>query len=165
MRTFERVELRVTQGDLNGDAGLESEATGTTDGTAQIDLTPPTLLTESTNTSITKSVDELYAVWANGDSDNTPTVTIKVAPDGEELTNGETGRDFRKAIMSVDDEFGTISDRDLSDIDDDDAPAQIGGVSLTFNFRNDDDEDEAPIAGVYTGGVLTVEATSISNGF
>jgi len=165
LRTFDKVELRVTQGDLNGDTGSETDfdPNGSTDGTTQIDLTPPVLAAESTNATITKSVDELYAVWGNGDSDNAPTVTIKVAPDGDELTNGETGRDFRKAMMSVDDESGTFSNRDLSEIDEDDAPAQIGGVSLTFNFRNDDDEEDAPIAGTYTGGVLTVEATSITN--
>ena len=158
LRTFDTVELRVTQGELSGDPNAEREASGTTDGTDQIDLTPPSLLTESTATSVSKSIKELYAVWGN--SAATPNITIKVNPDGEELKNGfpEGDRDFRKAVMSVADPSGTTSDRDFSDLRD--QPLKVGGVDLTFNFKDDRDTDAAPIAGQYTGGILTVEATS-----
>ena len=164
LRTFDRVELRVTQGDLSNDLTLEREAVDTTDGTTQIDLTPPILLNESSATTITKTVNELYAVWSNEDNENAPSVTVRVAPGGGELSNGGTGRDFRKAVMSVDnDGVPTTVSRFNPDFDDDDEeqPEEIGGVSLTFNFQDDEDEDVAPIAGTYTGGVLTVEATSI----
>ncbi|MDY6901002.1 MAG: hypothetical protein SWZ49_23410 [Cyanobacteriota bacterium] len=159
LRTFERVELRVTQGELSGDTSQETEAVGTTDGTALIDTTAPVLGTESTATSITKSVQELYAVYGN--STLAPTVTIKVNPTGQDLTNGftEGDRDFRKAVMSVDSEQGTISGRDFSELRD--QPLQVGGVDLTFNFEDDRGTPAAPIAGTYTGGILTVEATAV----
>lgn len=161
LRTFETVELRVSQGELNGNPDSETEASGTTDGTDQIDLTAPLLGAESTATSITKSVQELYAVYGN--SSITPTVTVKVNPSGQDLTNGftEGDRDFRKAVMSVDNESGTISNRDFSDLRD--QPLVVGGVDLTFNFEDDRGTASAPIAGRYTGGMLTVEATAVGN--
>lgn len=161
LRTFQTVELRVTQGELNNDTSTETEATGTTDGTGQIDLTAPVLGAESTATSITKSVQELYAVYGNSSAQ--PTVTIKVDPTGQDLTNGfqEGDRDFRKAVMSVNDESGTISNRDFSDLRD--QPLVVGGVDLTFNFEDDRGTASAPIAGRYTGGTLTVEATAVGN--
>ncbi|MBV6625203.1 MAG: hypothetical protein KI793_20135 [Rivularia sp. (in: Bacteria)] len=161
LRTFETVELRVSQGELNGDTSAETDYAGTTDGTDQIDLTAPQLQSESTATSIQKSVDELYAVYGN--SSVTPTVTIKVNPEGQDLTNGftEGDRDFRKAVMSVVDESGTISNRDFSELRD--QPLQVGGVNLEFNFEDDRGTASAPIAGRYTGGILTVEATAVGN--
>ena len=161
LRTFETVELRVSQGELNGDTGSETEFAGTTDGTDQIDLTPPPAQSPSNATSVTKSVQELYAVYAN--TGVNPTVTIKVNPDGEELVNEfpEGDRDFRKAIMRVVDENGTISNRDFSQLRD--QPSQVGGVDLEFNFEDDRGTAAAPLAGRYTGGMLTVEATAVGN--
>ncbi|MEL7245135.1 MAG: hypothetical protein AAGM40_22770, partial [Cyanobacteria bacterium J06573_2] len=158
LRTFDTVELRVSQGELNGDAGSETEAVGTTDGTTQLNLDSPTLGRESNATSITKSVQELYAVYGN--STITPTVTIKVNPNGNELTNGEdiNGNSFRKAVMSVDNENGTTSDRATNDTEIRDKPLVLGGVDLTFNFQDGIGREISPIAGRYTGGILTVEA-------
>lgn len=162
LRTFETVDLRVSQGELSGGAvDKDFNQDPTTDGTALIDIeNAPNLRDITGGDSVTKTVRELYAVWGNGNSN--VTVTVRPSPGGEMLSNGETGRAEVKARMSVlNDQL--LSDRDFGDLRDDETPLVVGGVELQFDFTDDRDSPTNPQAGAYTGGRLTVEATTIGS--
>ncbi|MGB3640233.1 MAG: hypothetical protein WBA39_22050 [Rivularia sp. (in: cyanobacteria)] len=156
LKTFDTVELRVSPSELG--SAVESEASGTTDGTNLLDVTGVILGDESSLTSVEKEITELYAVYSNGNATDVK-VRVTVDPEAKELTNVED--DEITAEMSVVDD--TIrSNRDLGDTDfgaDDDEPSLIGGVRLKFDFKDDGDE-EAPQAGRYEGGRVIVEAIS-----
>ena len=166
LRTFESVDLRVSQGELAGGTQDKDFDNRATDGTLQIDVEGDTgvnnILGGST---VTKDVRELYAVWGNGDvDDNEVNVTITVSPGGEMLSNN-AGRNEILAKMSV---VGDLeSDRNVDDLNDDldldGTLLRIGGVKLQFEFQEDDETPIPPQAGLYTGGRLTVEATTIGN--
>jgi hypothetical protein len=159
LRTFEDVELRVSQSELgSGGSAEESDARGTTDGTNLLDVTGVTVDDESDATFVEKDVEELYAVYSNGDADDIK-VQVTVDPTGKTLTNIDDD-DFT-AEMSVVGDINSERNVDLDDIDydDGDEAKTIGGVRLRFDFFDDDDE-EAPQAGRYEGGVIVVEAIS-----
>ena len=158
LRTFETIDLRVSQGELGDAVDKDFNIDGTTDGTALIDTENiPDLRDIDGGDSVTKTIRELYAVWGNGDSN--VTVTVVPSPGGEQLTNGEAGRAEVKANMTVTTRQVT-SDRDFTDLRDD-APLVVGGVELQFDFVDDTDRAVSPQAGRYSGGRLTVEATTI----
>ena len=168
LRTFRSIDLKVSQGELSGDTSdkdFDEQNGGSTDGTALIDVeTPTNVSTITPGQTVTKEVRELYAVWSNGDNvdDGDVTVTITTSPGGDTLTTG--GRNATLAKMTVGEMID--SDRDIGDINDDldrddDELLKIGGVNLNFQFTDDDGENTIPVAGQYTGGRLTVEATTI----
>ena len=166
LRTFETVSLRVSQGELGDAVDKDFDPQGTTDGTALIDVEADTGVNDITaGEGVIKDVKELYAVWGNGDVDEDEVnVSITVSPGGEMLSNN-AGRNEILAKMSV---VGDLeSDRNVDDLNDDldldGTLLRIGGVQLQFEFQEDDETPIPPQAGLYTGGRLTVEATTIGN--
>ncbi len=166
LRTFESVDLRVSQGELAGGTQDKDFDNRATDGTLQIDVEGDTgvnnILGGST---VTKDVRELYAVWGNGDvDDNEVNVTITPSSGGETLTGG-SNRDPITATMSVVELLD--SDRNVDDLNDDldldGTLLKIGGVKLQFDFKDEDGNTTEPTAGEYIGGTLTVEATTIGD--
>ena len=107
----------------------------------------------------------MYAVYGNGDVDEDDvSVSITVSPGGDMLSNN-AGRNEILAKMSV---VGPLeSERNVDDLNDDldldGTLLRIGGVELAFEFQEDDGTAITPQAGDYTGGRLTVEATTIGN--
>ena len=162
LRTFSSIDLKVSQGDLSG--GDDKDFDGrSTDGTLQIDVETPTGVNDiDGGTTVTKNVRELYAVWGNGDVDSDDVnITIRPSAGGDTLTGGST-RDPILAKMSVGDLIDT--ERDIDDLEEDsEGLLAIGGVQLTFDFEDEDGNSIAPQAGAYTGGSLTVEATTIGD--
>ncbi len=160
LKTFDTVELRITQGELA--QTQESTSEGTTDGSNQLNLNGVTLNTTS-GISVTKDVDELYAVYSN-DDDAPVQVKITVDPSADKLfLDGQ--EDDAYALMSVEDDQFADNARTSEDIDDDDSitdekPIKVGGVRLKFDFKDDDGDDAEPEAGSYTGGRIVVEAIS-----
>ncbi|GEM_PF-2158814 len=159
LKTFDTVDLRVTQGDLGGAA--ESTTEGTTNGTNQLNLSGVTVGQESTSTEVIKDVNELYAVYGNAEPEDI-NVRITVDPTANELTH-DTDEDFT-AVMTVEsDAFNTEARTVNDDLDiEGDEPLAIGGAQLKFEFR-DDGDPSAPKAGLYTGGKVVVEAISIGD--
>ena len=160
LRTFEDVELRVSQSELgDGNPEAESEAIGTTDGTNQLDVTGVTVGDESDATFVTKEVTELYAVYSNGDADDID-VQVTVDPNGRVLTNVDDDEFTAEMSIENDDILSARNDAlDEIDYDDGDEAKRIGGVELRFDFFEDGDENP-PQAGRYEGGVIVVEAIS-----
>lgn len=149
LRTFKDVNLKVTQGDLGGDSG--DQMATPTDGTALIDPTPPASLNAGSQTSLTKPINELFAVWGN----TTKTVNVTVTPvAGKEILDGPTSG--KKAKISVDSYIGATSG-----VPDATEPF-VGGVNLKIDFVNASGASTTPAAGEYvgTGGELKVEATA-----
>ncbi|BAY85114.1 hypothetical protein NIES267_46120 [Calothrix parasitica NIES-267] len=164
LRTFETVSLRISQGELGG--AIDKDFVGTTDGTALIDVEQDTGVEEiNPGDNVTKEVKELYAVYGNGDVDEDDvSVSITVSPGGDMLSNN-AGRNEILAKMSV---VGPLeSERNVDDLNDDldldGTLLRIGGVELAFEFQEDDGTAITPQAGDYTGGRLTVEATTIGS--
>lgn len=159
LRTFDTVELRVTQGELSN--SLESDVRGTTDGTNQLEVSDVTINGESDNAEVIKNINELYAVYGNADADDI-NVRITVDPDANELEHEEDD-DFT-AIMTVEDQAFNSEVRNVDDIDIENGaePVLIGGARLKFEFK-EDGEAEAPKAGRYTGGKVIVEAISVGS--
>ncbi len=158
LRTFEDVELRVSQSELGGGGSAEeSDARGTTDGSNLLDVTGVTVGDESDEIFVTKEVKELYAVYSNGDADDIQ-VQVTVDPNGRVLTNIDDD-EFTAEMSIVEDDIP--SDRNVDDLDYDggDEAKRIGGVELRFDFFEDGDENP-PQAGLYEGGVIVVEAIS-----
>ncbi|MEO1374507.1 MAG: hypothetical protein AAFW70_09370 [Cyanobacteria bacterium J06635_10] len=164
LKTFKTVELRVTQGDLSGNADSAVEE-ASTDGSNQLNLNGVRLNTDS-GTTVTKEIDELYAVYSN-DSRAQVQVRITVDPNFDKLfLDGQDDEAY--ALMTVDDDQFDTNARTIDEIDDDtsitdEKPIKVGGVKLKFDFKNDDGEDSEPEAGSYTGGVIVVEAISEGN--
>lgn len=163
LRTFQSIDLKVSQGDLSGGTEDKDYDPRSTDGTLQIDVDSPTNVNDiAGGETVTKEVRELYAVWGNGDVDSGDvTVTVRTTPGGDMLTGG-SNRDPILAKMTV----GPLIDteRDIDDLEED-SPGllRVGGVELTFDFEDEDGEIISPQAGAYIGGSLTVEATTIGN--
>lgn len=138
LRTFKSVNLVVSQGDLGGVTGDQNDQV--TDGNKPISKLRPTF-TKGTKTTIDKKIQELFAVWGNSDSD----VKITVTASQNKLT--ETVSE-RTAMM-------TVNNNTLPSGKPDTIEPLVGGVDLTFDFGT-----RGPVAGTYTGGVLTIDATS-----
>ncbi|MGD1913511.1 MAG: hypothetical protein ACFB2X_22530 [Rivularia sp. (in: cyanobacteria)] len=159
LKTFQTVELRVTQGELA--ATQESTVEGTTDGTNQLNLGGVTV-NETSGTTVTKTINELYAVYSN-DEDAEVQVRVTVDPNNDRLfLDGQEDEGY--ALMTVENQDFNDNARNLENIDEDDIegekPIRIGGVQLKFDFKDDDDNDSEPEAGSYEGGVIVVEAIS-----
>ncbi len=162
LRTFQSVDLKVSQGELS--AGDDKDYNPrSTDGTALIDVETPTGVDDiAGGTTVTKDVRELYAVWGNGDVDSDDVnVTITPSPGGEMLTDGSNRPTLAKMTVGemLDTERNTDELNDEFDLDD--SLLKIGGVQLQFDFEDEDGDPVIPRAGAYTGGRLTVEATTI----
>lgn len=159
LRTFQDVELRVSQSELgDGNPEAESDARGTTDGNNLLEVTGVSVGDESDATFVEKEVKELYAVYSNNSDADDIKVQVTVDPSGKTLTNTDDD-DFTADMSVVDEEVNSARNPDDIDFDDDDEAKRIGGVKLRFDFFDDGDE-EAPQAGRYEGGVIVVEAIS-----
>ena len=159
LRTFETIDLRVTQGELGGTT--ESDTRGTTDGTNQLDVSEVTVGEESSNQEVIKDVNELYAVYGNADAEDID-VRITVDPSANELEH-ESDNDFT-AVMTVENqEFNSeVRSTDDIDINTGDEPVLIGGAQLKFEFKDRGNASQ-PKAGLYTGGKVVVEAISVGS--
>lgn len=165
LKTFDTVELRVTQGDLSGNA--ESAAEGTTDGTNLLNLGGVTF-NGGSGTTVTKDINELYAVYSN-DNDATVQVRVSVDPNADKLfLDGQDDEAY--ALMTVEPGEFNGNARTIENIDDSDiipngeeTPVRVGGVQLKFDFKDDRGDESQPEAGSYTGGVIVVEAISEGN--
>lgn len=146
LRTFKEVKLKVTQGDLGGVTGDQTPLL--TDGTTLIDKTLPSFSTGN-QTSVTKPINELYAVWGN--TTNSVAVTVKPVT-GKDILNGPNNT---KAKIVVGTQLGTPSQVPTTT-----APF-VGGVNLDISFQNTFGAAVTPSAGDYTGGQLKVDASQI----
>lgn len=168
LKTFDKVELRITQNELSGDFTVESGTEGTTDGSTQLNLSGVSLGDEATSTEVTKDVNELYAVYSNS-RDNVPQVRVKADPTANRLyLDGDTTEDFALMTVEEDDFTENARDADSEDVEesvtDGAVPVLIGGVQLKFQFKEDADTNVDEVqAGNYTGGRLIVEAISIGD--
>ncbi|YAF96359.1 MAG: hypothetical protein AB3A66_01325 [Nodularia sp. CChRGM 3473] len=143
LRTFETISLGITEDELAGGAavttaglGQDFDATGTTDGTTLIDQTSP--FAGLTGGVITKTVDELYAVWSN--SPRAGGVTIALTVSGNTLTAAGG------ATATITSAVPTVPSAAAPGLD---VPV-VGGADLEFDLG------ASTASGTYTGGVITV---------
>jgi hypothetical protein len=148
LRTFKDVKLKVTQQDLGGTSGDQMPANPTTTGTTLIDQTIPTFSTGNL-TSVTKPINELYAVWGN--TTNSVKVTVKPVI-GKDILTGPSNT---KAKIVVGSTIGTDTQVPTT------TKPFVGGVNLDISFQNTFGASVNPSAGDYTGGQLTVDASQI----
>ncbi|MCC5615131.1 hypothetical protein LC605_08575 [Nostoc sp. CHAB 5836] len=147
LRTFQTVDLAITEADLAGGTAVTTAGIGTnfnapptTTGATSINRTSP--FTGLTGGSITKTVDELYAVWSNN-PDNGIVVTL-TAPGATNLLTGANGGSATIAAINGD---YTGAAPGLS-------TPYVGGADLDLNLSG------ATKAGAYTGGVVNVSVTA-----
>jgi hypothetical protein len=147
LRTFRTVDLAITEADLAGGTAVTTAGIGkdfntvaTTTGATSIDQTSP--FTGLTGGSITKTVDELYAVWSNNP---TGSIAVTLTTPTPALTgpNGATA-----TIASI-----TKTNTDPATPPGLDTPF-VGGADITFDLGS------ATQAGAYTGGVVNVSVTA-----
>ncbi|MBE9052188.1 hypothetical protein IQ243_17505 [Nostocales cyanobacterium LEGE 11386] len=144
LRTFETVSLSITEADLAGGTAVTTGGLGQdfdtinpiSDGTTLIDQTSP--FTGLTGGSITKTVDELYAVWSNSPRPGGVTIGLSVLTPGLTGANGGTA-----TIVSATPDTPTAAAPGL------DIPV-VGGADIEFNLGT------STASGTYTGGVITV---------
>jgi hypothetical protein len=136
LRTFQAVNLKVTQQDLGAKSGDQIDPL--TDGKTSINQDAPTFQFASSR-SVEKDINELYAVWGNTAS----SVTVKVTPQIDTLT----GPGANKAKITV---VSTLGQNSVVPTQDE---PFVGGVKLGISFPR------SPVAGDYTGGQLKVETT------
>ncbi|MEA5572756.1 hypothetical protein [Calothrix sp. UHCC 0171] len=149
LRTFQNVKLQITQGELG--AALEKDfnpGVTDTDGTTKLTLLPRPQVGVGTQPTVTKKVNELFAVWSNGGKPINVTVTPVAnsaagAPKATILTNtADPASEILLTNVTVNNGSGTPVNANTP---------IVGGVDLTFDVS-------AASAGVHTGGKLTVEA-------
>jgi hypothetical protein len=147
LRTFQTVDLAITEADLAGGTAVTTTGIGkdfntvtTTTGATSIDQTSP--FTGVTGGSITKTVGQLYAVWSNN-PDNGIAVTL-TAPGASSTLTGANG-----GSAKIDGITGNYTGA---------APGlntpYVGGATLDLDLGN------ATKAGLYTGGVINVSVTA-----
>ncbi|BAZ38345.1 hypothetical protein NIES4101_42820 [Calothrix sp. NIES-4101] len=148
LRTFENVKLQITQGDLGATQEKDfNPGAPDTDGTTKLTLTPRPAIGSGTQTTVTKKVDELFAVWSNSGKPVNVTVTPVAnsaagLPKATVLTNtADPGSEIVLTNVTVNNGTGTPTA----------SVPIVGGVDLEFDVS-------AASAGVHTGGKLTVEA-------
>jgi hypothetical protein len=148
LRTFKEVKLKVTQGDLGGVTGDQTPLL--TDGTTLIDKTVPTTgFSTGGLKSVTKPINELYAVWGN----TTSNVVVKVTPiTGKDMLTGPSNT---KAKIVVGTPIGINSQVPTT------TTPFVGGVNLDISFQDTFGAAVTPSAGDYTGGQLKVDASQI----
>lgn len=147
LRTFDKVSLDITGDDLAGTEGVFVNGPGTsvgkdkggiTTGATPIDKNTPFIGVSS----VTKTVDELFAVWSNN-PDGGVNVTLTPA------TSTLTGPNSATATIASVTKLGT---------DPTTAPGLVnpyyGGADIEFNLSN------ASAVGTYTGGVINVKAVA-----
>ncbi|MCC5598076.1 hypothetical protein [Nostoc favosum] len=147
LRTFQTVDLAITEADLAGGTAVTTAGIGkdfntvaTTTGTTLIDQASP--FAGLTGGSITKNVSELYAVWSNNPSGS---IAVTLSPTTTALTGPNSAT---ASIVSI---AKTVAD-----------PATppgldtpfVGGADITFDLGT------ATQAGAYTGGVVNVSVTA-----
>jgi hypothetical protein len=147
LRTFETVNLNITQGDLGG-TDKDRNTVPATDGTTLIDRTPPASLGSGTSGSVTKNVRELFALWGN--TGNSATVNVTVATDGGVLTRVGTGTGARPTARMT-----AVATNNTKTFGEDGEPL-VGGADLTFTFSG----TRGASAGRYEGGKLLVRAVA-----
>ncbi|NJL60530.1 MAG: hypothetical protein HC903_00210 [Methylacidiphilales bacterium] len=147
LRTFEKVNLQVTQGDLGATKESDFNATPETDGSGKLTLLPAPTIGTGANPIIKKSVTELFAVWGNTAGKNV-TVTVKPVM---------TSDDGQSAVLKNDDETSeititgvTVTGEKATGVPTSKNPL-VGGVDLDLDVSQ-------ATAGVHSGGKLTVEA-------
>lgn len=147
LRTFQTVDLAISEADLAGGAAVTTAGVGkgfntvaTTDGTTAINQDSP--FTGVTGGSLTKTVDELFAVWSNS-PDGGPSVTLSIPTPALAGPNGATA-----TIASV-----TETDSEPATAPGLDTPF-VGGADIELDLG------AATQAGAYTGGVVNVSVTA-----
>lgn len=148
LRTFDSVQLNITQADLG--ATTTSEAVGISDGTTPISREAPSAISSGDRRQAPKSVPELFAVWGNAGNVR---VDVTVPTGGQTLTRPAGGgvSTARTATMAVAGVTYLTENRTLSP----DEPV-VGGADLTFDFSG----TNAIAAGTYTGGKLMIRAVA-----
>ncbi len=147
LRTFQTVNLQITQGDLGATKESDFNATPMTDGTTKLTINPAPAIGTGTSTTVKKTVAELFAVYSNSGKPVTVTVTpvdnnAAGTPKATTLINAaDPGSEILLTGVTVTGGTGTPTAR---------VPV-IGGVDLDFDVS-------AATAGVHSGAKLTVEA-------
>ncbi|MBW4512578.1 MAG: hypothetical protein KME64_39725 [Scytonematopsis contorta HA4267-MV1] len=147
LRTFQTINLNITQGDLGG-TDKDFNSTPVSDGTTLIDKTAPETLGSGNLRSVTKKVPEIFAVWGN--TGTNATVNVTVAPGGDILRpvgSTGTGTTTRNVTMTA---LATNNTGPLNA----ETPL-VGGADLTFAFGG-----TRVNAGRYEGGKLLVRAVA-----
>jgi hypothetical protein len=148
LRTFQTIQLQITQGDLGAAKEKDFNATPITDGTTALTLTRPTL-GQGANTTVTKNVKELFAVWSNSGKPVNVTVTpVANNAAGTLLTNPADATSKIKLLTPVVITPGTGASNGGTPTS---AVPITGGVDLTFDVIDAQ-------AGLHSGAKLTVEA-------
>ncbi|PAX53507.1 hypothetical protein [Brunnivagina elsteri] len=146
LRTFQTVNLQITQGDLGATKESDFNATPATDGTTKLTLTPAPTIGTGTSTTVKKNVAELFAVYSNSGKPVTVTITPIAnntsGPKATTLTNpADPGSEIILTGATVTGGTGTPTAR---------VPV-VGGVDLDLDVSG-------ATAGVHSGAKLTVEA-------
>jgi len=143
LRTFQTVSLDISEADLaggtTGGVGQDYNSTPLTDGTTAIDQTSP--FGGVTGGPITKTVNELYAVWSN----NPGGAAITLSTVNTALTGPGTATATIASITST----GTDPTAAIGL----DTP-YVGGADIEFDLST------AMEAGTYTGGVINVSVAT-----
>jgi hypothetical protein len=152
LRTFETINLQVTQSDLSGGTLKESDYNPTpiTDGSGKLTLLPAPIVGSTNGKTVKKSVTELFAVWGNTAGKE---VEVTVKP----VMNSTDGK---SAVLENADKSSEISITGVTVTGISKAvPTSKGLTPTTFVGGVDLDLDVSQAtAGLHTGGKLTVEA-------
>jgi hypothetical protein len=147
LRTFQTINLQVTQSDLGATKESDFNATPATDGTTKLTTTPVPAIGTGTSTTVKKSVAELFAVYSNSGKPVTVTVTpvennVAGTPKATTLTNtADPSSEIVLTGVTVVGGTGTPTTK---------VPV-VGGIEMDLDVS-------AASAGVHSGAKLTVEA-------
>jgi hypothetical protein len=149
LRTFQTINLNITQGDLGGADKDFNPGALVSDGTTLINRQAPDTIGGGTNRAVPKTVNEIFALWGN--TGTTATVNVTVAAGGESLTPvGATGtpNPRNNVTMAVARAINNTGPLDAE------IPL-VGGAELTFTANG-----TRMNAGRYEGGKILVRAVA-----
>lgn len=147
LRTFQTISLDITGDELAGGTGVITAGVGkdfdptspTSDGTTALDPTSP--FGGVTSGTISKTVNQLYAVWSNNPNGFavtlTPTTNTMTSPGGATATMSN----LQKTVADPTTAVGLTT-------------PHISGVTLDLNLTG------ATEADIYTGGIINVDVVS-----
>lgn len=144
LRTFQKVRLDITQGDLSGNTLVEKDTMNgaITNGSTPISRTAPGSIGAANAATVQKTVKELFAVWGNTDKD----VAVTVTPGVTTLTNADATNSSKVTINSV-----TLNNDGFKTGKVNSATPVVGGADFVFGVSG-------ASAGSYAGGTINVNA-------
>jgi hypothetical protein len=147
LRTFQSINLQITQKDLGATKDSDFNATPITDGTTKLTTTPAPAIGTGTGTSVKKTVVDLFAVYSNSGKP----VTVTVTP----VPNNATGTPKATTLTNVADPTSQILITGVTVTGGTGTPTAklptIGGADIDLDVSG-------ATAGVHSGAKLTVEA-------